>query len=69
VIRLDFDISTMNTGTDRPVITCAYLGTIQMGETLFDGQARRLSYILPAEACPGSEGEERDLVAVVECEG
>jgi len=48
---------------------CAYLSTIQMGEALFDRQARWLGHVLLAEACPGSEGEERDLVTVVECEG
>jgi hypothetical protein len=40
-----------------------------MGEAFFDSQARRVSHILPAEARPGSEGEERDLVTVVEYEG
>jgi len=48
---------------------CAYLGTIQMGETFFDGQAHWLGHIPPIEPCPSSEGEEGDLVTVVEREG
>ena len=40
-----------------------------MGETLLDRQARWFCHVLLAEDRPSSEGEERDLVAVVEYEG
>ena len=51
------------------MIICGYLSTIQMGETLFDSQTRRFGHVLFVEARPSSEGEERDLIAVVEHEG
>ena len=51
------------------MIVCAYLSTIQVGETLFDCQTRWLGHVLLAEARPSPEGEERNLVTVVEYEG
>jgi len=40
-----------------------------MDESLFDRKTSWLGHVLLTEACPSSEGEERDLVTVVECEG
>lgn len=46
-----------------------HLGTIQMGVTFFNSQNRWLGHILLGEARPSPEGEKRNLVAVIECEG
>lgn len=46
-----------------------HLGTIQMSETFLDSQDRWLSHILLGEARSSAEGEERDLVTIVEGEG
>ena len=59
----------MNTEANQSVTICAYLSTIQMDETLFYRQACGLGHVLFAEDRPRSEGEEWDLVTVVEYEG